>query len=158
MKSHTQGISLCRFLITEYFTEDYDNLDLVTSTLRCAVHVCAQLYLTLGDPMDCSPPDFSVCGISREESWPGLPFPPPGDLPDSGIKPEPPASPALTGDKPPGNPHSDVLGFNSNFLEEESTSQLPFHYYEQVLLQTTQGINFGGSESICFISCYWLSS
>ena len=34
-------------------------------------------------------------GISRQEYWSGLPFPPPGDLPNSGIKPETPLSPAL---------------------------------------------------------------
>ena len=28
-------------------------------------------------------------GFSSQESWEGLPFPPPGDLPDSGIKPKP---------------------------------------------------------------------
>ena len=27
-------------------------------------------------------------GFSRQEYWSGLPFPPPGDLPDAGIKPE----------------------------------------------------------------------
>ena len=130
--------------------------------LLCPVVLCCAQSLScvrlLATPWTVAHQTSLSVGFPREESWPGLPFPPPGDLPDSGIKPEPPASPALTGDKPPGNPHSDVLGFNSNFLEEESTSQLPFHYYEQVLLQTTQGINFGGSESICFISCYWLSS
>ena len=30
--------------------------------------------------------------FSRQEGWDGLPFPPPGDLPDPGIEP---ASPAL---------------------------------------------------------------
>ena len=43
--------------------------------------------------------------FSRQEHWSGLPFPPPGDLPNPGIKP---ASPALTGrfftTEPPGNP------------------------------------------------------
>ena len=33
-------------------------------------------------------------GFSRQECWSGLPFPPPGDLPDPGIKP---AYPALAG-------------------------------------------------------------
>ena len=33
-------------------------------------------------------------GFPRQEYWSGLPFPPPGDLPDPGIKPE---SPALAG-------------------------------------------------------------
>ena len=30
-------------------------------------------------------------GFSRQEYWSGLSFPSPGDLPDSGIKPMPPA-------------------------------------------------------------------
>ena len=30
-------------------------------------------------------------GFSRQEYWSGLPCPPPGDLPDPGIKPESPA-------------------------------------------------------------------
>ena len=30
-------------------------------------------------------------GFPRQEYWSGLPFPSPGDLPDSGIKPMPPA-------------------------------------------------------------------
>ena len=29
--------------------------------------------------------------FSRQEDWSGSPFPPPGDLPDSGIEPTPPA-------------------------------------------------------------------
>ena len=33
-------------------------------------------------------------GFSRQEYWSGFPFPPPGDLPDPGIKP---VSPALAG-------------------------------------------------------------
>ena len=36
-------------------------------------------------------------GFSRQEHWSGLPCPPPGDLPHSGIKPASPASPALAG-------------------------------------------------------------
>ena len=35
--------------------------------------------------------------FSRQEYWSGLPFPPPGDPPDPGIKTASPASPALTG-------------------------------------------------------------
>ena len=36
--------------------------------------------------MDHSPPDSSVHGILQEEYWSRLPCPPPGDLPDPGIK------------------------------------------------------------------------
>ena len=35
--------------------------------------------------------------FSRQEYWSALPFPPPGDLPDPGIEPPSPASPALSG-------------------------------------------------------------
>ena len=46
-------------------------------------------------------------GFSRQEYWSGLPFPPPGDLPDPGIKLR---SPALQADslpsEPPGKPKS----------------------------------------------------
>ena len=44
-------------------------------------------------------------GFPRQEYWSGLPFSPPGDLPDPGIKP---GSPALQEDslptEPPGKP------------------------------------------------------
>ena len=36
-------------------------------------------------------------GFSRQESWSGLPFPPPGDLPDPGIEPASLVFPALGG-------------------------------------------------------------
>ena len=44
-------------------------------------------------PIDCCPPVSSV-EFPRQEYWSGLPFPPPEDLLDPGIKP---SSPALTG-------------------------------------------------------------
>ena len=34
----------------------------------------------------------------KKENWSGLPFPPPGDLPDSGIETMSPASPAFAGE------------------------------------------------------------
>ena len=44
-------------------------------------------------------------GFSRQEYWSGLPFPPPGDLPDSGVKPVPPAlAGAFFTAEPPGKP------------------------------------------------------
>ena len=36
-------------------------------------------------------------GCSKQEYWSGLPCPPPGDLPDPGIKPASLTSPALAG-------------------------------------------------------------
>ena len=48
--------------------------------------------------MDCSPPGSSVHGISQARILEWVPFSPPGDLPDPGIKPVSPASPALQAD------------------------------------------------------------
>ena len=36
-----------------------------------------------------------LMGFPRQENWSGLPFPPPGDIPDPGIEPTSLASPAL---------------------------------------------------------------
>ena len=55
----------------------------------------AQLCLTLCHPMDCSPPDSSVLGFSRQEYWSGLPFLSPGDLSNPGMELR---SPALQAD------------------------------------------------------------
>ena len=63
----------------------------------CNVHVYAKLLqscLTLCDPMDVAHQAPLSMEFSREEYWSGLPFPSPGDLPDSGIEPMSPASQA----------------------------------------------------------------
>ena len=72
------------------------------------VYVCvhAQSCLTLCDPwtIACQPP-LSM-EFSRQQYWSELPFPPPGDLPNSRIEPE---SPALASrffiTTPPGKPY-----------------------------------------------------
>ena len=65
------------------------------------VCVCAKLLqsrLTLCSPMDCSPPGSSVHGILQARTHrSGLLCPPPGHLPNAGIKPESLASPTLAG-------------------------------------------------------------
>ena len=43
-------------------------------------------------------------GFSKQEYWSRLPCPPPGDLPDLGIEPVSPASPALQADSLPTEP------------------------------------------------------
>ena len=45
----------------------------------------AQSCLTLCNPMGCSPPGSSVCGIFQQEYWSGLPFSQ-EDLPHPGIE------------------------------------------------------------------------
>ena len=55
---------------------------------------CVQLFETLWTVACQAPPPL---GFSRQEYWSGLPCPPPGDLPDSGIEPASLMSPALVG-------------------------------------------------------------
>ena len=68
--------------------------------------VSCSVYLTLCDPMGCSPPGDGPplsMGITRQEHWSGLPFPSPGDLPNPGMEP---GSPVIAGrvfnTEPPG--------------------------------------------------------
>ena len=67
--------------------------------------------------MDCS---LLSLGFSRQEHWSGgLPFPPPGDLSDPGIKHMSPAAPALQEDSKPLSHVSVHLGelLNSDSFE-----------------------------------------
>ena len=59
--------------------------------------VFAQSYPTLCNPMDCSPPDFSVHGIFQARLLEWLSFPTPEDLLNPGIEPMLSAFPALAG-------------------------------------------------------------
>ena len=66
--------------------------------------------------------------FSRQEFWSLVPFPTPGDLPDPGIEPESPSSPALAGGfftiEPPGNLWRSSLGFfykSTNLFHKGST-------------------------------------
>ena len=72
-----------------------------------SVYSVAQSCLTLCDPMECSPSGSSVHGDSPgKNTRVGCHAPAPGDLPDPGIKPASPVSPALAGSlfitEPPG--------------------------------------------------------
>ena len=73
--------------------------------------LCAQLLSrqVLWDPRTIAHQAPLSMGLSWQEYWSGLPFPPPGDLPDPGIKPTSLASLALAGGflttVPPGRYH-----------------------------------------------------
>ena len=71
--------------------------------------MCAQSHLTLREPMDCSPPAPLSVEFSRQEYWNGAPFSTSADLPNPGIEPATPASPALAGrffsTEPTGKPN-----------------------------------------------------
>ena len=63
------------------------------------------MCLTLCDPMNCSPPGFSVHGILQARILEWAAFPSPGDLPHPGIKPR---SLALQADSLPSEPPATV--------------------------------------------------
>ena len=77
----------------------------------CYVQSC----LTLCDSLDYSPQAPLSMGFFWQEYWNGLPFPSPGDLPDPGIEPGPPA---LQADSLPSEPP----GKTSESLETFSES------------------------------------
>ena len=59
--------------------------------------------------------------FSRQEYWSGLPFPSPGDLPDSGIEPVSCLLNWQVGSlplAPPGKPNSSHLGNSKGFKSE----------------------------------------
>ena len=63
---------------------------------------CVLLFATPWTVAHQAPPSMR---FSRQEYWSGMPFPPPGDLPDPGIEPR---SPSFQGNvltsEPPGKP------------------------------------------------------
>ena len=78
-------------------------IDVCISALRPSSHV---LLIAIPWTVACQAP-LSM-EFSRQEHWSGLPFPPPGDLPNPGIEPMSHVSPALTcrffNIAPPGKP------------------------------------------------------
>ena len=67
----------------------------------CLCEKSLQSCPTLWDPIDCSLPGSSVHGILQGRTLEWVAIPSPGDLPDPGIKPMSPASPALREDSLP---------------------------------------------------------
>ena len=62
------------------------------------VHACARMHTCVLGQVQCIATLWTVAcqaslslGFSQEEYWSGLPFPPPGGLPDPGTEPEFPA-------------------------------------------------------------------
>ena len=73
-------------------TEEVIFEDSLEVRLSCCLVI--ELCPLLCNPVDYSPPGSSVPGISQARILEWLPFPPPGDLPNTGIEP---MSPALAG-------------------------------------------------------------
>ena len=85
----------------EEATTSVDFIPLFMKQLLCP-RVCVLSRSAMSDPLHPYglyvgrqvPPSM---GFSRQEHGSGLPFPPPGDLSDPGVKPTSPVSPALAG-------------------------------------------------------------
>ena len=69
--------------------------EIISQTSLCSCSV-TQSCLTLRDPTDCSLPGSSGLGIFQARKLEWVAIPPPGDLPDPGIKQVSSVSPVLT--------------------------------------------------------------
>ena len=72
----------------------------MTTIFSACRGVCAkslQSCQILCNPTDNNPPGSSAMGFSKQGYWSGLPCPTPGNLPNSGTKPESLMSPASAG-------------------------------------------------------------
>ena len=77
-----------------------DPWDVLNSEVKQSkVKLLSRVWL-FANPWTVAYQDSLSMGFSRQEYWSGLPFPPPGDLPDPGIEPRSPALPP----EPPGKP------------------------------------------------------
>ena len=78
----------------------------IERTCMCAFLVVSVISSPFASPCTAACQSLLSMGFSRQEYWSGLSFPPPGDLPDPGIEPQTPATPALAGGffttEPPG--------------------------------------------------------
>ena len=111
--------------------------------------VCAkllQLCLTLYDLMDCSPPGSSVHGILQARILQWGACPPPGDLPDPGIKPVSLKSPTLVGrfftTVPPGKPsilQKDLWKAPSLYVPRIITTRKNNHFFGRDLEKSLRG-------------------
>ena len=89
-----------------------------------------QLCPTLCDPMNCSPPGVLSMGFCRQESWSGLPCPPP-DLPNSGVEPAFLTSPALAGRFFPTSTTWEALKNVIDIVKLPSGCWANFYFYHQ---------------------------
>ena len=90
-------------------------------------------------------------GLSRQGYCSGLPFPPSGDLPDPGIEPKSPASPALAGrfftTELPGKPHT-LYHLILSRDTSESLGNCVFHLHSMVV-----PVSLGEHQKKCVGGC-----
>ena len=115
----------------------------------------AQLWPTLCSQMNCGPLGSSVRGILQQESWSGLPFPSPGDLPNQRLKL---MSPALAGifftTAPPGKT-------SELFTSKESLKQfyIPSARSKWIIAQSQGSLlnsSFWSTLYFCWVIPLWI--
>ena len=88
-----------------------------------ACMIATQSCPTLGTPWTIACQDPLSMGLSWQEYWSGLPFPPPGDPPDPEIQPMSPAAPVLAGGLlnhwATGKPHGTYIQWNITQPQKE---------------------------------------
>ena len=99
ISSYTSSLVIKSYRLTQPLIPSPDG----SSSPECAQSLSrVWLFVT---PWRIAPQALLFVGFSSQEYWSGLPFPPPGDLPNPGIKPR---SPTLQVDslstEPPGKP------------------------------------------------------
>ena len=115
------------------------------------------------DPMDCSPPGPLSMGFSRQEYWSVLPWSPPRNLPNPGVKPR---SPAMQADsllsESPKKPFIRSIGVQTryqrlthpkkeNYGNEEGNPLIP------ILLQALSGKKKQSSHlQATLVKCLWV--
>ena len=93
MLSRLPKIYICLYNGMFYSNEN----EQTRATCACLHTKSLQSCLFLWNFMDCTCQAPLSMGFSRQEFWSRLPFPSPGDLPDTGTEPMSLMSPALTG-------------------------------------------------------------
>ena len=82
-------------------------------------------------------------GFFRQEYWSGLPFPPPGGLPNPGIEPASLVSPVLAGEffttEPPGKPFQDLF---SQLPSKQHSIVTYSHHIAYYILRTYSSCNW----------------
>ena len=105
----------------------------------CVFYMCCCLVTELSDSFATSWTVASLALLSmefsRQEHWNRLPFPSPGDLPNPGIEPVSPMSPALAGKffttEPPGKPIMYMYMCTDTHTQSPSEESVSTHKKEQ---------------------------
>ena len=97
-----------------------------------SILLVTQLCPILCDPIGWSPLGSSVMEFSRQEYWSRLPFPLPGDLPKSGIKPRSLALQADSGKYTSVNEFSHIWNSGTFFFLGQTTSKSIFICVPQI--------------------------